>query len=200
MIARLAATALDRIVAGTGPEAPLQSAWVPAVAEQIDRPGAVGPPALGAPERRLRAIAGHVGRRCDGDGAGDTARVIDGILGAALGGEIGRRMRRWYFARKLVKAQAGVPVRVRARAHPEGAPDWRYWRGSVQRHGRVVTFTPLVRRWRRRDLSGASPVGTALKRSAADGDRVLVRLIGVPAVDHLAVSPDAEPVLTTILS
>lgn len=144
--------------------------------------------------------AERIVRQCDGDVAGNTARVIDDVLGAALGAAIGSRIRRWYFARKLVKAHAGVPVRVRVRAHPEGAPYWRYWRGCARRRGSVVTFAPLVRWWRRCDLTGASIAGTALKGSAADGDRVLFELVGAPAVDHLAVSPDAAPVLMAILS
>lgn len=99
---------------------------------------------------------------------------------------------------QIIAGKGGKPVRVRARLHWEGAPWWRYWRGAVVRRADDVVWRAVVRRWRRVDLTSARVIGTVKRSSAADGDRVLVTLVGVSA-DHLAASPEAASVLEASL-
>jgi len=125
--------------------------------------------------------------------------VLDALIGALVGGDLGERLRHAWFRHKLARARAGRRTRVRARLHRPGRPHWKYWRGAVVRHNRTLRWRPALRRWRTVDLLPARILGTDVRRSAADGDRTLVHLAGVDA-DHLAVSPDGAPTLLLILS
>lgn len=121
------------------------------------------------------------------------------VLGGVIGVPIGLGLRRAYFNRKLRRVKRNRPVKVRARAHPQGSPDWRYWRGAVVQRGESLQWRVVVRRWRTADLLGAEVLGTRTKRSVADGDRVLIEVARVAGVDHLAVSPDGAPVIEELL-
>jgi hypothetical protein len=136
----------------------------------------------------------EVFRRCGG-----TMNHVSDLLGGVAGFPIGLRLRGAYFNRKLRRVHRNRSVRVRARAHPQGAPEWRFWRGAViQRAGRLQ-WSAVIRRWRKVELSGAEVVGTRTKRSAADGDRVIIELANVASVDDLAVSLEAAPVIEELL-
>lgn len=68
----------------------------------------------------------------------------------------------------------------------------------MRRAGRLQ-WRPLIRRWRRVDLTEAEVVGVRTKRSVAVGDRVIIELANIARVDHLAVSPDGAPVVEELL-
>ena len=121
------------------------------------------------------------------------------VVGAVLGLSIGERLRRAYFRRKLRGVRAGRDVRVRARLHPKGSPEWRHWRGAVVRSAGSLRWRDAVRRWRTVDLSAAEVVGTRVKRSAGGGESVIIALAAVPRADHLAVSCDRAPVVEELL-
>ena len=125
--------------------------------------------------------------------------MLDTLIAAVVGGDLGERLRQAWFRRKLSRARADRRTRVRARLHRPGRPGWKYWRGAVVRRGRTLRWRPALRRWRAVDLLPARVLGTELTRSVANGDRTLVHLAGVDA-DHLAVSPDGTPTLLLILS
>lgn len=110
--------------------------------------------------------------------------VLDDIASAALGGAAGAKLRASRRRRKDEAARGGGDVRVRGRAHPVGAPDWRYWRGTLVRRSGTLRFRPWFRRWRSFDLSDAVVVGTRVRRSAADRDRALLDLRPVTRCDH----------------
>jgi hypothetical protein len=126
--------------------------------------------------------------------------VIEGLWGAALGGDIGAMIRRRYFKSKLARTKQGRPVRIRCRAHPAGSPDWRYWRGAVvvTQHG--VRWRACWRRWRRADLTAATVLSTRMSTSVADGAREILDLDNTVCIDHLAVSPDAAPILKLVFA
>jgi hypothetical protein len=126
--------------------------------------------------------------------------VLDDIVGAALGGAAGAKLRASHSKRKDEAARGGGDVRVRVRAHPVGSPDWRHWRGALVRRGGTLRFRPWVRRWRSFDLSDTAVVGTRVRRSAADGDRALLDLRPVTRCDHLAVPLDEVGIVLAIMA
>ena len=121
------------------------------------------------------------------------------VVGGVVGFPIGLGLRRAYFNRKLRRVNRNRGVKVRARAHPRGSPDWRYWRGAVVQRAESLQWRAVVRRWRTVDLLGAEVVGTRTKRSVADGERVHIEVARVAGVDHLAVSPEGAPVIEELL-
>lgn len=121
------------------------------------------------------------------------------LIGGLIGGEIGEGIRGAYFRRKHRRAVSGRSVRVRTRAHPSGAPDWRYWRGALVRRGGRVRWRPWLRRWRSFDLSGPVLVGTRTQRSYFWGDRHLLDLHGVDRCDHLAASIESGQIIESLL-
>jgi len=88
---------------------------------------------------------------------------------------------------------------VRVRAHPQGAPEWKYWRGRLHRRAATLSFTPLMRRWRGFDLADVSVVGSRTRQSAADCDSVLFELVGASKCDQLAANLDWAPVAEVLL-
>lgn len=125
--------------------------------------------------------------------------MLDDVLGGFLGAGLGAKMRASWVGRKEACAFEGSDVRLRARAHPSGAPDWRYWRGVLVRRGGTVRWRPWTRRWRSFDLSGEVLVGTRTQRSAAHGDRVILELRSVTRSDHLTVPVDCVQVALALL-
>jgi hypothetical protein len=101
--------------------------------------------------------------------------------------------------RKETAAQTGGTVRVRARAHPTEAPDWRHWRGALVRHNGTLRWRPLLRRWRAFELTDQVISGTRIQRSAADGDRALLDLDPIRRCDHLSVSVDRARIAETVI-
>lgn len=124
---------------------------------------------------------------------------LDEVVGVLLGASLGARIRAARFQRKVHRAGSGDDVRLRARAHPTGAPDWRYWRGTLVRRGDQVRWRPWVRRWRSFELDGVTVVGCRRKRSAADGDWSLLDLRSTDKSDRLAVPLDCTDVAMAIL-
>jgi hypothetical protein len=125
--------------------------------------------------------------------------IFGDIVGAVLGGGSGRAVRRSYFGRRLKRAQSGADISVRIRAHPEGAPEWKYWRGRLIRRGAALSFTPLLRRWRGFDLGDVAVAGWRTQRSIADGDSVLFELVGASKCDQLAANVDWARVAEVLL-
>lgn len=125
--------------------------------------------------------------------------MLDDVVGGLVGRSLGTRLRFVHIQRKARRADSGGDVRMRARAHPCDAPDWRYWRGTLVRRGGQTRWRPWIRRWRAFDLDGAEVVGSRTKRSAADGDLALLELDPIDKVDHLAVPLDRADVVTAIL-
>jgi hypothetical protein len=125
--------------------------------------------------------------------------VLDELAGGLLGGGLGARLRASYVRRKEDRATSDRDVRLPARAHPTGAPDWRYWRGALVRRRGLVRWRPWIRRWRSFELNGGVLVGTRTRRSAADGDRSLLELEPGAQADHLAVPIDCTQIAEALL-
>lgn len=125
--------------------------------------------------------------------------VVEEFIGGLVGGTLGARLRAAHIRRKLDRVDSGGDVRVRARAHPVGAPDWRYWRGTLVRRGGRIRWRPWARRWRSFELGRGDVVGVRTRRSAADGDRSLLDLDPIDKADHVAVPVDRADVVLAML-
>jgi hypothetical protein len=121
---------------------------------------------------------------------------MDTLLGALVGGGLGVRVRRTYYKSKSSRAEQGRRLRLRCKAHPEGHPDWKLWRGSLVRTSDgALQWRALVRRWRHANLSDVTVLGTHTKQSAADGQRTVATLSSGTAIDQLITTVDASVIL-----
>ena len=121
------------------------------------------------------------------------------MVGALVGGQAGAGIRAALVRRREARARSGADLRIRARAHPASAPEWRYWRGALVRRNGHVRWRPLLRRWRSFDLRDSGVVGARLERSAASGDCLTLELHPVRGVDHLVVSVEAARIVEAML-
>ena len=98
----------------------------------------------------------------------------------------------------MLRVATGADVGLRCKMHRRGDPWWKYQRGRLSRRGGIVRWRPYFAPWRPLRMDRATVTGTSLKRSAANGDRILIAVIGVP-VDHVAVVPYMARVAEALL-
>jgi hypothetical protein len=124
--------------------------------------------------------------------------MLDDILGSLLGCSAGTATRRAYFRRKLRRAERGATVRVKVRAHPSEAPEWKYWRGHLSfRKGRGVEFVPLplVFWWRGFSVERSQVIGPYKHR-----DNGVKRFaIHDATADHIELPDDAAEVVECVI-
>src|SRR4051812_24684749 len=112
-------------------------------------------PCAGGPPTDRRSVIGTVPQRGAGEAAVDMSDLAGGVVGFAAG----MRLRRAYFGFKLRRVDHGKPLKLRCRAHPTGAPEWKLWRGSLVATTGELRFRAVLRRWRQADLSHVEVIG-----------------------------------------
>jgi hypothetical protein len=135
------------------------------------------------------------------------------IFGNVLGFSLGEWMRGLRSRRLEGRAVDGHNVKLSARAHIEGVPDYRVIRGSLVRRNGAVSWRPgllaratpftvvPLKTWRPGpfDLSGSRCVGRGQARSVSRGPREIFYLIGADPVRSVDVAPDLAEVARRIL-
>ena len=139
--------------------------------------------------------------------------MIGDIIGGLLGGEVGARVRGRVIARRYRRARSGGDVRVAAKAHLLGMPEWREARGVLRRRAGALSWRPRLtariysftvvppRRWKVREfnLADAFLVGTRRSSSASKGDRVTIELGRVAPLRALSVQAESWPTAELLL-